>query len=69
MFLLNIPAATFSCLLSLFDSESVSSASAVYEIKRSLTPLGWAAIVIFPTALILGLIYLTVKILRKRKIK
>jgi hypothetical protein len=41
----------------------------VYDIKRSLTPLGWAVVVILPTALIFGLIYLTAKIFKKPKSK
>jgi len=41
----------------------------VYHIERSLTPVGWAVIIILPIALIFGVIYLTGKILKKTKIK
>ena len=58
---------TFDFLLLLFGGEGVSYG--VYEVKRSLTPLGWAAILILPTALIFGVIYLTIKILKKPKLK
>lgn len=65
-FLLNILATAIFSLF-LFGGEGVSFG--VYEIKRSLTPLGWAAVIIFPTALLLGAIYLAVKILKKPKMK
>ena len=41
----------------------------VYHIEKSLTPLGWAIIIILPITLIFGLIYLIAKILKKTKIK
>jgi len=41
----------------------------IYEIERSLTPLGWAVVIILPISLISGLIYLTAKILKKTKLK
>lgn len=41
----------------------------VYDVSRSLTPVGWAVIVILPTALIFGAIYLAFKIIKKPKLK
>jgi hypothetical protein len=41
----------------------------IYEIKKGLTPFGWAIIVILPIALILGAIYLAVKVLKKPRLK
>jgi len=38
----------------------------LYEIKRSLTPLGWAVFIVLPIALIFALVYLTVKILKNQ---
>ncbi len=49
------------------DDKSVSFG--LYEIKRSLTPLGWALIIILPLALIFGIIYLAAKVIKKRKLK
>ncbi len=64
----NVLAATiFNWLFLLFGSEGTSFG--VYEIKRSLTPLGWAAVIILPTALLFGAIYLVVIILKKPKLK
>ncbi len=57
----------FNVLFLLFGSEGTSFG--VYEIKRSLTPLGWAAVIILPTALLFGAIYPVVKILKKPKLK
>ena len=53
--------------LMLFGEGKVSFG--LYEIKRSLTPLGWAVVIIFLIALIFALIYLTAKILKKPKSK
>ena len=38
----------------------------IYEIERSLTPLGWAVVIFLPIALISGLIYLILKILKNK---
>ncbi len=53
--------------LMLFSEGNVSFG--LYEIKRSLTPLGWAVVMVFLIALIFALIYLTAKILKKPKSK
>jgi len=50
--------------LMLFGEGKVSFG--LYEIKRSLTPLGWAVVIIFLIALIFALIYLTAKILKNQ---
>jgi len=42
---------------------------AVQHIERSLTPFGWAAVIILPIALIFGIIYLTAEVLKKTKLK
>ncbi|MGI8787350.1 MAG: hypothetical protein ACR2HG_06280 [Pyrinomonadaceae bacterium] len=55
----------FSFPLLLFGSEGVSFG--IYEIKRSLTPLGWTVVIIVPLALIFGTTYLIAKILKKPK--
>ncbi len=60
---------TFGFLLLLLEKKGASTSYAVYEVKTSLTPIGWALIVIFPTAVILGAIYLAVKIFKKPKLK
>ena len=41
----------------------------VYDVERSITPLGWAVIVILPTVLLFGAVYLIVKIFKKTKLK
>lgn len=41
----------------------------LYDISKSLTPLGWAVIIIVPPAVIFGIIYLAAKILKKPKLK
>lgn len=68
MLLFNIFAAkTLGFFLLLLGSEG--SSFGVYEVKTTLTPLGWATIVIIPTALVFGAIFLTVKFLKKSKLK
>ena len=57
----------FSFILLLLGSEGV--AFGVYEVKRSLTPFGWAAVIILPTPLIFGAVYFLVKFLKKIKLK
>ncbi len=69
-FLSNFLAAKpFGFLLFLLEKEGASTAFGVYEVKTNLTPMGWALIVVFPTALIFGAIYLAVKIFKKPKLK
>jgi hypothetical protein len=58
---------SFDFLLLLAGEGKVSFG--IYHTEKSLTPLGWAVIIIVPIALIFGLIYLTAKFLKKTKIK
>ena len=41
----------------------------IYDIEKSLTPVGWAAVIFLPLALIFGIIYVVMKTIKKRKIK
>ncbi len=59
----------FDFFLMLFGGDMGGVSFGVYDIERSLTPLGWAVIIIFPIALIFGVIYLAARILKKTKIK
>lgn len=57
----------FGFLLMLAGEGGVSFG--VYHTEKSLTPFGWAIIIILPIALIFGGIYLTGKFLKKTKLK
>lgn len=41
----------------------------MYEVKKTLTPVGWAVVVLLVLSLIGGIIYLGVKIGNKSKLK
>ncbi|CAN5335928.1 hypothetical protein BH20ACI1_BH20ACI1_03560 [soil metagenome] len=49
-------------------ASDASSSGDVYSVTQSLTPIGWAVVIIFPIALISG-IYLIARLIKKRKIK
>ena len=57
----------FGLFLMLLADEKVSFG--VYDVSRSLTPLGWAVIIIVPVGLIFGTIYLISRIIKKPKLK
>ncbi len=65
-FLLNLLRANIFVLM-LFGEGRTSFG--VYDIKKSLTPFGWAVVIILSLALVFRVIYLTAKILKKLKIK
>lgn len=66
IFLINLLGVNFLALM-LFGENAVSFG--LYDIEKSLTPLGWAVVIILPIALIFGLIYLAAKTLKKTKSK
>ena len=41
----------------------------LYDIKRSLTPFGWALVILLLLSLTYGIIYLGAKIINKSKLK
>ena len=53
--------------LMLANDEAISFG--IYDIEKSLTPVGWAAVIFLPLALIFGIIYVVMKTIKKRKIK
>lgn len=67
IFLFNLLKINFAKLFLLANQGGVSFGH--YDIAKSLTIPGWIIIIMFPLALILGIIYLTIKIFKKPKLK
>ena len=63
--LVNVLGTKILCLFLMLSGEGKVSFG-VHYVERSLTPLGWAVIIILPIALVFGIIYLTAKILKKQ---
>lgn len=64
-FLINMFGTKILGLLILFAQSSFQ----VHTVYKEITPIGWAVIIILPLALIFGIIFSIVKILKKPKLK
>lgn len=61
--------ANFHNFLMFLSERSGAVSFGMYEIKKSLTPLGWAVIITAFAILIFGVIFSIKRILKKKKIK
>ena len=56
-------------LVFLMFADGGSISFGVYDIKKSLTPLGWAVVFVLSLVLIFGLTYFVVKVFKNLKLK